>query len=113
MKLRFEVQICVVVSYFFHISAKSVKLNTAGQDKNDKTSKKVDAEDMTGASVNLYRVLMHKHVNEEKIEEDKGVKPKHKHNKFRMWNIQNSGHESQNCMNLTLQMDSIVSTTKQ
>jgi len=108
MKLRFEVQICVVVSYFFHISAKSVKINTAEQGKSDKTSKKVDAEDMTGASVNLYRVLMHKHVNEEKIEEDKGVKPKHKHNKFRMWNIQNSGHESQNCMNLTLQMDSII-----
>ena len=80
MKLRFEVQICVAVSYFFLISAKSVKLNAAEQDKNDKTSKKVDAEDMTGASVNLYRVLMHKHVNEEKIEEDKGVKPKHKHN---------------------------------
>ena len=109
MKLRFEVQILsVMLCYFNHMSI------AADQDNrnSDKTSKKVDTKDITGASGNLYRVLMHQHIDEEKIEEGDDVNVKH--NNFRMWNIQSRGffHETQNCMNLTLQMDSIVSTEK-
>jgi len=108
MKLRFEVQILsVMLCYFNHISI------AADQDNrnSDKTSKKVDTKDITGASGNLYRVLMHQHIDEEKIEEGDDVNVKQKHNNFRMWNIQSRGffHETQNCMNLTLQMDSIIS----